>query len=121
MNQVNTVFIGSSYEGREILKSLHEKEDYNLVGVITQPDKPSGRRMELTPTEIKETAIELGIKVFEPNGIEEEYKKVIEETKPELIICIAFGEFIPKVVLEYPKYKCLNVHYSLLPLSLIHI
>jgi methionyl-tRNA formyltransferase len=115
MKQVNTVFIGSSYEGIEILRSLHENGKYNIVGVITQPDKPSGRKMELTPTEIKETATELGIKVYEPNGVEKEYKKIIETAKPELIICIAFGEFIPKVVLGYPKYKCLNIHYSLLP------
>ncbi|MFH1547202.1 MAG: methionyl-tRNA formyltransferase [bacterium] len=115
MKPVNTVFIGSSYEGKEILKTLHLSDKYKITGVITQPDKPSGRKQELTPTEIKSTALELGIEIFEPNGDKEKYKKILEETKPKLIICIAFGEFIPKIVLEYPKYKCLNIHYSLLP------
>jgi len=115
MKPVNTVFIGSSFEGKEILKSLHGKKEYNITGVITQPDRPVGRKKVLTPTDIKSTALNLRTEIFEPDGKEENYKEIIEKTQPELVICIGFGEFIPKVILEYPRYKCLNIHYSLLP------
>lgn len=115
MKPINTVFIGSSHEGAEILKTLNLSEKYRVTGVITQPDRPAGRKQISTPTQIKKTAINLGIPIFEPDNKKEEYEKALRKTKPELIVCIAFGEFIPNVVLEYPKHKCLNIHYSLLP------
>jgi methionyl-tRNA formyltransferase len=112
---VNTVFAGTSFEGESILRSLNENKNFNLVGVITQPDKPVGRHQKLQPTRIKQVATELKLKVFEPNKKDENYQKVIDEVKPDLVIVLAFGEFLPDVILNYPKYKCLNVHYSLLP------
>ncbi|MBE5959395.1 MAG: methionyl-tRNA formyltransferase [Lachnospiraceae bacterium] len=95
----------------EIAKSGHE-----LVAVVTQPDKPKGRSGKLIYTPVKEKAIELGVKVFQPNRVKDEsFMDILDEVKPDLIVVVAFGQILPKRVLDYPKYGCINVHASILP------
>lgn len=98
--------------------SLREmiKENMEIVGVVTQPDKPRGRKQILTPPETKEAAMEAGIPVFQPEKLKNgELMPILEELKPELIAVVAYGKILPTEVLDYPKYGCVNMHGSLLP------
>ncbi len=112
---IKTLFLGSNYEALATLKALHESNDFEVVGVITQPDKPVGRKQELLPTEIKTYCIENNIPVFHTESQEERYKEALKLFNPELIVCKSFGEMIPGFFLEAPKYKAINIHFSLLP------
>jgi methionyl-tRNA formyltransferase len=112
---VRTLFLGSDWESVETLKALDEDGRFDIVGVITITDKRVGRKQILTPSKVKEYALENGIEVFHTEKQEERYKQAIDMFIPELIVCKAFGEIIPKFFLEYPKYKSINVHFSILP------
>ncbi|MBR3116747.1 MAG: methionyl-tRNA formyltransferase [Bacilli bacterium] len=86
----------------------------DVVMVVTQPDKLVGRKQEIKFSPVKEYALEHGIEVFQPVKIREDYQKIMD-LKPDLIITCAYGQIIPKELLELPKYKCINIHASLLP------
>ena len=96
-----------------VLKGLVEA-NYNIVAVVSQPDKEVGRKKVLTPSSVKKMAKELNLDVLTPNKIRKEYEDVLAY-KPDLIITCAYGQIIPKELLDYPKYKCINTHGSLLP------
>ena len=97
------------------LKALCEK-GYDVVGVVTQTDKPKGRGYVLTPPPVKVYALEQGIPVYQPTSLKtEEFASLLSEIDPELIAVVAYGKIFPKNVLDYPKYGCVNVHGSLLP------
>lgn len=97
------------------LKALIEN-DYNVVGVFTQPDKPVGRKAILTPPPVKTLALENNIPVFQPNSLKNgEGVKILEELNPDVVIVVAYGKILPKDFLEYPQYGCINIHGSLLP------
>ncbi|SCL97287.1 Methionyl-tRNA formyltransferase [Bacillus cytotoxicus] len=98
-----------------VLRRLIE-DGYDVVGVVTQPDRPVGRKKVMTPTPVKVEAEKHGIPVLQPLKIREqdEYEKVLA-LEPDLIVTAAFGQIIPKEILEAPKYGCINVHASLLP------
>ena len=88
----------------------------NIIGVITQPDKPKGRGYALLPPPVKVYALEKGIPVYQPNTLRgEEFQAFLEEQKPDLIVVAAYGKILPKNVLDYPKNGCINIHGSLLP------
>ena len=88
----------------------------NIIGVITQPDKPKGRGYELQPPPVKVYAQEKGIPVYQPNTLRgEEFQAFLEEQAPELIVVVAYGKILPQNVLDFPKYGCINIHGSLLP------
>ncbi len=89
-------------------------QNYDVVLVVTQPDKEVGRKHVLTPPPVKVKAMSEGIEVFQPIHIKEDYQKIIE-ANPDLIVTCAYGQILPKEVLDFPKYKCINVHASLLP------
>ncbi len=119
MNKVRTLFIGSSDFGTPSLEFLMSCDFIDLVGIVTQPDKPVGRKQVLTPTEIKTYAQSKGFdsdKIITPIKLRLESKVILEKFKPELIIVAAYGQIIPDDILEYPKHKCLNIHGSFLPL-----
>jgi len=96
-----------------ILERVHNVYGVDLV--VTQPDKYVGRKKVLTYSPIKEKALELGIDIFQPISIKNDYQKVLD-MKPDLIITAAYGQIIPKIVLDTPKLGSINVHGSLLPL-----
>ena len=87
-----------------------------IIGVVTQPDKPKGRGYALTPPPVKSYAIDKGIPVYQPNTLRDDaFAELLKELDPELIVVVAYGKILPANVLDYPKYKCVNVHGSLLP------
>ena len=109
------LFMGTPDFALFSLKALCEK-GYDVVGVVTQPDKPKGRGYVLTPPPVKVYALEQGIPVYQPNSLRtEEFASLLKEIDPELIAVVAYGKILPKNVLDYPKYGCVNVHGSLLP------
>ena len=114
-NMIKTLFLGSNWEAVESLKNLKNDDRFEIVGVITQPDKPIGRKQILTPSLVKQYCIKNDIKVFFTENNPEKYKEALDLFKPELIVCKAFGEMIPGFFLEYPKYKAINIHFSILP------
>lgn len=89
-------------------------ENYDVIGVVSQPDKEVGRKRILTKTPIKECAEKYNINVLQPVRIKEDYEEIIK-LNPDLIVTCAYGQIIPKVLLDLPKYGCINVHASLLP------
>ena len=107
------VFMGTPQFASNILKGLVEA-GFNIVGVVSQPDKEVGRKRILQPSKVKETALELGLPVVTPTKIRIEYEEVLK-FEPDLIITSAYGQIVPKALLDYPKYKCINTHGSLLP------
>ncbi len=92
------------------------KDGYEVVAVVTQPDRPKGRKRVLTPPPVKVEALKHEIPVLQPEKIrlEEEYQQVLAY-EPDLIVTAAFGQILPTPILEAPKYGCINVHASLLP------
>lgn len=106
------VFMGTPDFAVPILEGLIK--NYQVVLVVSQPDKKVGRKQILTPTPVKSKALEYGISVFQPVNIKEDYQKIID-VNPDIIITCAYGQIIPKVLLDYPEYGCINVHASLLP------
>lgn len=96
---------------RELCLAGHE-----IVGVVTQPDKPKGRGHHLTPPPIKVFAIEKSIPVYQPLTLRgEEFEQTLKSLDPEMIVVVAYGKILPQNVLDYPKCGCVNVHGSLLP------
>jgi len=112
---VRIVFMGTPDFAVPVLQQLIH-DGYNVVGVVTQPDKPKGRKKELTPPPVKVEAEKHGIPVLQPTKIreKEQYEQVLA-LQPDLIVTAAFGQILPKELLEAPSYGCINVHASLLP------
>lgn len=111
---MNVVFMGTPDFAVGCLEVLNE--NYNVVGVFTQPDKPQGRKMELKPPAVKVRAQELGLTVYQPNSLKnEETYNLLKSLNPELIVVVAYGKILPKNILDLPPMGCINVHASLLP------
>ncbi|RXZ02587.1 methionyl-tRNA formyltransferase [Fictibacillus sp. S7] len=96
-----------------VLRRLVE-DGYEVAAVVTQPDKPQGRKKEIKPTPVKEEAMKHGIPVLQPKKLRAEYEEVLEY-KPDLIVTAAYGQILPSEILQAPQYGCVNVHASLLP------
>lgn len=113
--ETRIVFMGTPDFAVPVLRMLVE-EGYNIVQVVTQPDRPKGRKRELTPPPVKTAALELGLPVYQPEKVRipTEMQPIVD-LKPDLIITAAFGQILPKALLDVPKYRCINVHASLLP------
>mgnify|MGYP001084412132 CR=1 FL=1 len=112
-DSIKIIFMGTSDFSAFVLEGLI-KNNYQIIGVVSQPDKVVGRKKELVKTETKKVAEKYGIEVFQPVSIKKDYS-FIKDKKPDLIITCAYGQIVPRGVLEIPKYKCINVHGSLLP------
>ena len=106
------VFMGTPEFSVNVLEGI--LAHHEVVLVVTQPDKLVGRKQILEYSPVKKVALEHGLSVFQPVKIKDDYQAVLD-AKPDLIITAAFGQFIPSVILNYPKYGCVNVHGSLLP------
>ena len=112
MKNKNVVFMGTPDFAVPVLEMLIDKT--NVIMVVTKPDKRVGRNKELTFSPVKKVALENNIPVFQPIKIKNDYEKLTEE-KIDLIVTCAYGQIIPKEVLNLPKYGCINVHASILP------
>ena len=121
---MRVVFMGTPDFAVGTLKALIEA-GHDVAAVVTQPDKPKGRGKELLMTPVKAEAVKAGIPVYQPEKIRKngEFLSELKKINPDVIVVVAFGQLLPVSVLELPKYGCVNVHASLLPmyLSLIHI
>lgn len=109
------VFMGTPDFSVPVLRRLID-DGYNVIAAVTQPDRPVGRKRVLTPPPVKAEALNHGIPVYQPEKIrqQEELDKILA-LEPDLIVTAAFGQILPKQLLEAPKYGCINVHASLLP------
>ncbi|MBE6024432.1 MAG: methionyl-tRNA formyltransferase [Cellulosilyticum sp.] len=112
MKDLKVIFMGTPDFSVNVLNSLIENT--NVIAVVTQPDKLVGRKQVLTQPVIKKVALEKNIRVMQPTKIREDYQSIID-LNPDIIITCAYGQFLPKEILDYPKYGCVNVHASLLP------
>ena len=109
------LFMGTPDFAIPTLNAIIESGE-EIVGVVTQPDKPKGRGYELLPTPIKAFALSKGLEVYQPQTLrDEDFSKLLEKLAPELIVVVAYGKILPENVLNYPKYGCINVHGSILP------
>ena len=114
-NDIRTVFMGTPEFAIPTLQGLIES-GVNLVGVFTQPDRPKGRGKKLTPSPVKELAVKEGIPVFQPLKLRApEAVEDLRGLRPDLVVVVAYGQILPKSVLEIPRFGCINVHASLLP------
>ena len=110
------VFMGTPDFAVASLKALAEQGTDEIVGVFTQPDRPKGRGQKMLMTPVKEYALERGYEVYQPQRVKTlEVIELLRGLAPDLIVVAAFGQFLPKEILEMPKYGCINVHASLLP------
>ncbi len=107
------IFMGTPYFAAHILEKLIEN-NLDICLVVTQPDKPFGRKKELKFSEVKEVALKNNIEVFQPLNIKADFNKIVE-MDADLIITAAYGQIVPTDVLKAPKIACINVHGSLLP------
>lgn len=112
MKNIKVVFMGTPEFAVPVLEGLIE--NYDVVGVVSQPDKKVGRHQMLVNTPIKEVAVKNSILCLQPEKIKESYAEVLA-LNPDIIVTCAYGQIIPKEILAYPKFGCINVHASLLP------
>lgn len=110
--KLKVVFMGTPLFSVPVLESLIK--EYQILAVVTQPDKPVGRGGKIGVSPIKQVALDNNLLVLQPLKIKEEYEEIIA-LDPDIIITCAYGQIIPKELLDYPKYGCINVHASLLP------
>ena len=113
MEKCRIVFMGTPLFASNILEGLIN-DQREIVAVVTKEDKRVGRKQILTPPPVKEVAMKYGIPCLQPKRIRKEYEEVLNY-EPDLILVCAYGQIIPKAVLDHPRYGCVNTHGSLLP------
>jgi len=110
------IFIGTGEIGLPALRALAQSPDHTVLGVVTQPDKPVGRQLKLAASPVKQEAFRLHLKVFQPEKIGAGPSVAqLRYLNSDLIVVAAYGQILPKTILDLPKYGCLNLHTSLLP------
>ena len=115
MNDVNVVFMGTPELAAEVLQAILDA-GYNVTGVVTQPDRAKGRKKTPVMCPVKELAVREGLRVFQPQKVRlPEAVEEVRSMEPDVIIVAAFGQILPKSLLDIPKFGCINVHASLLP------
>ena len=112
LKDLKVVFMGTPQFSLNVLEMLINNT--KVIGVVTQPDKVVGRGNQVSYSKVKELALKYDIKVIQPIKIRNEYQEILD-LNPDIIITCAYGQIIPSVILDYPKYGCINVHASLLP------
>lgn len=113
MKNTRIIFMGTADFSETVLQKLIDN-NYNVVSVVTQPDRLVGRKKILTPSLVKKLALKYSIPVIQPESIKNEYQDILD-MEPDLIITAAYGQIVPQVVLDAPSIKAINVHASLLP------
>lgn len=112
-NEARILFMGTPEISAYVLRRMIEY-GFNIVGLISQPDRPVGRKHIITPTPTKVVALEHNIPVYQPEKIRKDYE-FVKEIEPDLIITLAYGQILPEGLLNIPKFGCLNLHGSILP------
>jgi len=110
------IFMGTAELSCASLERLAQADQFQILAVVTQPDKPNGRDLKLTPSPVKTLAEKLGLPVLQPlKARDEKFIAELRGLKPDLIIVVAYGQILPQTILDLPAHGCLNVHTSLLP------
>ncbi|MCI2431870.1 methionyl-tRNA formyltransferase, partial [Candidatus Acetothermia bacterium] len=104
---MRVVFVGTAPLGVPALHALAERHE--ILAVFTQPDRPAGRGLKLTPPPIKTVACKLGLSIYQPEKINREVE-FIKSLSPDVIVVVAFGQFLSKKLLAIPRYGCINLH-----------
>lgn len=114
---IRVVFFGTPSIALKSLEYLYNSDKIEVVGVVTQPDKPAGRGHKLTMSPVKQFGIEHNLPVFQPKSIrkEPEIQAALKDLKPDFFVTFAFGQILSQEVLDIPKYETINLHASLLP------
>src|SRR5438132_4741129 len=113
---VRLIFMGSADLSCASLRALVTSPDFEVIGVVTQPDRPKGRELKLKPSPVKELALSLGLPVLQPQRARDEgFIEQVRTLRPDLIAVAAYGQILPQSILDLPRFGCLNVHTSLLP------
>src|SRR5580693_2260686 len=113
---MNIIFMGTAELSCASLERLAGDPQYRIAAVVTQPDKPRGRDLNLQPPPVKILAQKLGLPVLQPpKARDEALISELRAAKPELIVVAAYGHILPQAILDLPRFGCLNVHTSLLP------
>jgi methionyl-tRNA formyltransferase len=116
MAVLKIIFIGTAELSCASLERLARDEKFSVVAVVTQPDKPKGRELKLTPSPVKILAEKLNLPVLQPlKARDEQFIGALRELKSDLMVVVAYGQILPQSILDLPKFGCLNVHTSLLP------
>jgi methionyl-tRNA formyltransferase len=116
MAALQIVFMGTAELSCASLEILARDSRFSVAAVVTQPDKPKGRDLKLQPSPVKMLAETLRLPVLQPaKARDEKFISELRELKPDLIVVVAYGQILPQVILDLPKFGCLNVHTSLLP------
>ncbi len=112
----SVVFMGTPDFAVPALKALADSSEYDVKLVVSQPDKPQGRKQILTPSPVKQLALQYGLEVYQPDNLKsEEVYEVIKLISPDFIVVSAYGNILPQRILDIPKFGCVNLHGSLLP------
>ncbi len=114
---INIVFFGTPAIGLKSLEYLHNSDKFNVLAIVTQPDKPAGRGHKITMSPIKQYALANNIPVFQPKSIrkEPEIQNELKKLNPDFFVTFAFGQILSQDVLDIPKFATINLHASLLP------
>src|ERR1700761_6686590 len=116
MGPLRIIFMGTAELSCASLEKLSNESAFQIIAVVTQPDKPKGRDLKLTPSPVKVLAQELNLPVFQPvKARDEAFAKTLEALAPDLMVVVAYGQILPQRLLDIPRHGCLNVHTSLLP------
>jgi methionyl-tRNA formyltransferase len=115
MSGLRIIFMGTPEFACPTLQKLIDRDE-RIVAVVTQPDRPKGRGQRLTPTPVKELAARHAIPVYQPHRVRDpEFIELLRKLTPDVIVVVAFGQILPKSLLDIPPQGCINVHASLLP------
>lgn len=115
MTKPRILFMGTPAFALPALDELHRLA-YPIIAVVTQPDRPSGRGQKEIATPVKNIALQLGLPVFQPEKVKEpHFLETLRELNPDMIVVAAFGQILPKAIIDLPRLGCLNIHPSLLP------
>lgn len=113
---MRVLFMGTSGFALPVLQALHGSDRHTVLGVVTQPDKPSGRGMKLHFSPVKELALALGYEVHQPERVRRKpFPQVVRDLNPDALVVVSFGQIIPEAMLQVPRFGGINVHASLLP------
>src|SRR5262245_1701072 len=116
MSRLRIIFMGTANLACPSLRTLAATDSFQILLVVTQPDRPKGRELKIHFSPVKETALDLKLPVLQPTRARDEaFIRQLQEYQPDLIVVAAYGQILPCTILDLPRLGCVNVHASLLP------
>src|SRR4051812_45987413 len=113
---LRVIFMGTAELACASLRALLDSQEFQVVAVVTQPDRPKGRDLKLQPSEVKKVALAANIPVLQPERARDpQFIEQLKQLTPDYIVVVAYGQILPRAILDTPRFGCVNVHTSLLP------